>query len=114
MAKQEQLKVLYQFPLEADRVECVPCRKDEQRLHLARRRYEGLLGQPVRRQLETAELIECGVLLVDSSVFSVKVVPKLRGLLKTLLVDDEGPDSAQLEQLGARINSLAERQEERP
>jgi hypothetical protein len=96
------------FPLEADCVECVPCRKDERQVQVARRRYEALLGRSMRNPAETAELLECGVLLVESAVFSVKVIPKLRALLKTLQVDAEGLRPDQVEELTIRVTRLDE------
>ncbi|MBL8346846.1 MAG: zinc-ribbon domain containing protein [Rubrivivax sp.] len=91
------------FPLEADCLECVPCRKAEQRLQAAQRRYASLLGHPQRSVAETLELVECGVFLVEAGVFSKKSLPKLLGLLKAV---GAAPGSAHHEQalvLRARV-----------
>jgi hypothetical protein len=70
------------FPLEADCLDCPPCRKDEQRLRAIRRKYDALLEKTARTQADTLELVESGLFLVESVVFSAKLLPKLRGLLK--------------------------------
>jgi len=96
-----------EFPLEADCLDCAPCRKDEHRLRLIRQRYDALLRETARTDGETLELVECGVLLLESSVFSVKVVPKLRGLLNALSVDLEGPSHSRAHALMSRIDGIA-------
>jgi hypothetical protein len=95
------------FPLEADCLECVPCRKDEQQLRAARRQYEALLALAARSEADTLELVGCGVLLAESSVFSGKVLPKLRGLLKPFLAGTAEPAGAQARALLARIERIS-------
>jgi hypothetical protein len=95
------------FPLEADCLDCAPCRKDEQRLRAIRRTYDALLEETARTEADTLELVECGLLLVESVVFSAKLLPKLRGLLKPLLLDAEGPSYARAQALMSRINAVA-------
>jgi hypothetical protein len=92
------------FPLEADCLDCVPCRKDEQRLRAARQRYEALLSDTSRTDTETLELVECALLLVVSSVFSTKVVPKVRGLLKPLMRNPEQGIHSQAQALMSRLD----------
>lgn len=92
-----------QFPLEADCLECVPCRKDEQQLRAARQQYEALLAATARSEADILALVGCGVLLAESSIFSGKVLPKLRGFLKPLLA---GASSAQARILLARIERM--------
>lgn len=79
------------FPLEADCLECVPCRKDEQQLRVARQKYDALLAAPSRTDGDTLTLVKCAILLVESSVFSKKLLPKLRGLTRPLL---EAPEAS--------------------
>jgi hypothetical protein len=95
------------FPLEADCLDCAPCRKDEQRLRAIRQKYDALLEETARTEADTLELVECGLLLVESVVFSAKLLPRLRGLLKPLLLDPEGPSYARAQALLARINAVA-------
>ena len=95
------------FPLEADCLECPPCRKDEHRLRAIRRRYDALLQDTARTASDTLELVECGLLLVESAVFSEKLVPRLRGLLKPLLLDSEGPHYTRAQALRSAIDKVA-------
>jgi hypothetical protein len=97
------------FPLEADCLDCPPCRKDEQRLRATRQKYDALLTKTARTPTDTLELVECGLLLIESVVFSVKLVPKLRGLLKPLMLDVEGPYYPRAQALMAAINGVAGR-----
>ena len=93
-----------QFPLEADCLECAPCRKDEQRIHISRQTYETLLDKPARTEAETLELVECGLFLVESAAFSAKLLPRLRARLKPLLVDAEGPHYAKAQALMSSLD----------
>jgi hypothetical protein len=83
------------FPLEADCLDCVECRNDEQRLLVTRQKYEALLADTSRTDADTLELVGSGLVLVEASVFSKKVVPKLRGLLKPLMGNPEVYTQAQ-------------------
>ena len=91
------------FPLEADCVQCPPCRKDEHQLRSARQKYEALLQKPDRTQDDTLELVDCGLLLIDAGVFTDKLLPRLRGLLKTLV--REGARQARAQALMSEIEN---------
>ena len=95
------------FPLEADCLDCAPCRKDEQRVQAIRRKYDGLLEETSRTEAETLELIECGLFVVESGVFSAKSLPKLRGLLKPLLRDAQSRYYTRAQALMSRIREIA-------
>jgi len=97
------------FPLEADCLDCAPCRKDEQQLRVIRQKYDALLAETARTEIDTLELVGCALLLVESSVFSAKVLPKLRGLLKPLLLNPEGPSYVLAQALVSRISGVAAR-----
>jgi hypothetical protein len=97
------------FPLEADCLECPSCRKGEQRLRASRQKYEALLEKAARTPAQTLELVECGLFLVESVVFSAKLVPRLRGLLKPLLRDAEGPHYTRAKALMSAINGVGAR-----
>jgi len=101
------------FPLEADCLECPPCRKSEQKLRAARERYDALLLQTARTQTDTLELVTCALGLVESSVFAVKLLPKLRGLLKPLLVDAQGSSYAPARSALDRLKRIAALRAER-
>lgn len=92
------------FPLESDCLDCPPCRKDEQRLRAIRQKYDALLEEAARTPTATLELVECGLALVESAVFSAKLVPKLRGLLKPLMVDAQEPYYSRAQALMSAIN----------
>jgi hypothetical protein len=96
-----------QFPLEADCLDCTPCRKDEQQLRVIRQRYDALLGRTTRTEADTLE--ECALVLVESSVFSAKVLPKLRGLLRPLRLNPEGSCYRQANALASRMRDVAAR-----
>lgn len=94
------------FPLEADCLECVPCRKEEQHLHRAQREYAALLADPARSEEQTLDLVERGVLLVESAVHANKSLPRLRALLKPALVSGAGSIRSRAEALSARIKRV--------
>lgn len=96
------------FPLEADCLDCVPCRKDEQRLRAARQKYDALTAKPARADAETLELVECGLLLVEASVFSPTLLPKLRGLLEPVPAS-EGASYGRAQALLSAIKALTAR-----
>jgi hypothetical protein len=72
-----------------------------------RQKYDALLEDTARTHADTLELVECGLFLVESVVFSAKLLPNLRGLLKPLLVDAAGPCYTRAQALMSRINGLA-------
>jgi hypothetical protein len=72
------------FPLEADTVKCINCRKYEHKLGEARREYETLLTKQNRSNDETLRTVEFGVFLVEEGLFSHKVLSKLSGYLRAL------------------------------
>jgi hypothetical protein len=65
------------FPLEADCLACVPCRKTERQLQAVQRRYEALFA-----------------------------LPRLRGFLAPLLADADVAHHARAEALRIRIGNL--------
>lgn len=95
------------FPLEADCLECPPCRTNEQKLRVAREKYDALLLKTTRTQSDTLALVTCALDLIDSSLFSIKLLPKLRGLLKPLLIDADGPRSARAQAVLERLRRIA-------
>lgn len=93
------------FPLEADCLECPPCRKDEQRLGAIRQKYEALLANTTRSDTDTLELVACVLDLVEAGIFSHKVLPKLRGLLKPLLLREEAASNREARALLQRMEA---------
>jgi hypothetical protein len=95
------------FPLEADCLECSSCRKAAHRLRAARERYDVLLARTPRTDAETLELVDCALLLAEACVFSAKVLPRLRALLKPLLSDEANACRRQAQALASRIAVVA-------
>jgi hypothetical protein len=91
------------FPLEADCLDCVRCRKALHRVRASRQTYEALLEQTDRTDADTLELVECALFLIEAAAFSTKLVPSLRGLLKPLLTDVDGPSYARAKALSTRL-----------
>jgi len=97
------------FPLEADCLDCVPCRKDEQHLRALRQKYDTLLAVREREDPDTLALIECAVELMESAVFTVKLVPRLRGLLKPIASRSDAPLQARAADIHSRLAQLERR-----
>jgi Probable zinc-ribbon domain len=95
------------FPLEADALECVSCRRDERRLRAMREEYESLLVSPSRTDAETLRLVGCALVLVETGVFGTKLLPRLRALLKPMLADAEGPSHAEARTLLSKIEDVS-------
>lgn len=93
------------FPLEADCLDCLPCRKQEQQLQVAQRRYGAMLSDTARSEADTLALIECGLLLVEAAVFSRKVLPKLRGFIKPILAAPAGEHYTRAAALQSRLEA---------
>jgi hypothetical protein len=90
------------FPLEADALECVSCRRDERRLRATREEYEALLASPSRTEAETFRLVGCAVVLVETGVCATKLVSRLHALLKPMLADSQGPSTPRRERFCQR------------
>ena len=73
-----------QFPLEADCVRCVECRAGVRELRAMKQQYDLLLQAPRRSAEDTLELVGAAYALVEASIFSPKVVPRMRALLRAL------------------------------
>src|SRR5688500_18355666 len=97
------------FPLEADCLDCATCRRDEHRLRALREKYDALLAQTARTETDTLELVDCALSLIESAVFTQKLRPRLRGFLKPLLANAEGPNYTKAQTLVSRISVLTTR-----
>jgi hypothetical protein len=95
------------FPLAADALEFVACRRDERQLRATKETYEALLASPARTEGETLLLVECAVVLIEAAVFATKVIPRLREFLKPVLAESEGPSHAQARTLLSRVEAVA-------
>jgi hypothetical protein len=88
------------FPLEADCVRCVVCRKKQQGLDLNRLRYEELCHVHDRTREENLELAECALSLVEAGVFGKRQIERIRGTLKKIRSDPK------LQALWDRVHTL--------
>lgn len=70
------------FPLEANCVRCVPCRKQQRTLQAQRQRYEELVVLEDRTADQDIALIESALALVGASVFGRRLLERLRSILK--------------------------------
>lgn len=88
-----------QFPLEADCVRCSECRRHVHELRAMKQRYNTLLEAKERSAQETLELVEAAYTLVEAAVFTAKVVPRMRALLKRLKAGENQQVAAQVMKL---------------
>jgi hypothetical protein len=89
------------FPIDADCVRCVPCRKAEQGIAHKRQRYEELFHAPNPSDEELLEMAECCLSLIEAKQFSPRQHERVRSLLNRL------PDHLQRkQQLLARLEKL--------
>lgn len=70
------------FPLEADCLRCVPCRKNQQGLALKRERYEELFHVAERSLDQNLEFADCCLSLIEAGQFGTKQLARIRGILK--------------------------------
>lgn len=70
------------FPLEANCVRCVPCRKEQRALQARRQRYEELFALEARTPDQDIELVESALALIGAAVFGRRLLERLRSILK--------------------------------
>jgi hypothetical protein len=70
------------FPLEANCIRCVPCRKRQRALQARRQRYETLIALEGRTPDQDIELVESALALVGAGVFGTRLLERLRSILK--------------------------------
>lgn len=70
------------FPLEADCVRCVFCRKQQQLLAQHKKRYEELFHQSNLSLGEKLEMAECCLSLIEAGLFSPRKTTHVRALLE--------------------------------
>lgn len=93
------------FPLDADCVRCVPCRKRTQGVARQRQRYEELFHVADPTDDELLEQADCCLGLIEASVFSPRQHERVRSLLRR--VTDTRPEK---QDLLARLRNLEEDQ----
>lgn len=70
------------FPLEANCIRCVPCRKRQRALQARRQRYETLIALEGRTPDQDIALVESALALVGAGVFGTRLLERLRSILK--------------------------------
>ncbi len=92
------------FPLDAQAVRCVACRRRMQDVGRLRRRYEQVVARTQRGPAETLEMIGCLLGLMEEGVFSRRQTEQVRRWLKRLPEAEQGGDL--VESLRARLRAL--------
>jgi hypothetical protein len=92
------------FPLDANCVRCVPCRKQEQGIAQKRQRYEELFHVPNPTDEELLEMAECCLSLIEASVFSPRQHERVRMLLHR--VPDRPRHAKRRQKLLGRVRNL--------
>lgn len=92
------------FPIDADCVRCVPCRKEEQGIAQKRQRYEELFHSANPTDEELLEMAECCVSLIEAKLFSARQHERVRGLLHR--VPDRERHAKRKQKLLARLEKL--------
>jgi hypothetical protein len=99
------------FGLESDGVRCVPCRRRQHGISRARERYEELFHVPVRTTGETLEMAECGLSLIEASVFHRRQAQRVRMLLKAIRRQGDETVEARCQDLLRRVIAVERRDE---
>ena len=97
------------FPLEADCVRCVPCRKQQQGLARTKQRYEELCAVADPTVEERLEFAECAVILLEGGVLGSRVGERARSLLNRVEREAGAVVQARVDGLRARLTELDER-----
>ena len=96
------------FPLEADCVRCVQCRKRQQGLARIRERYEELFHLAARTSDDQLEMAECCLSLVEAGTFHRRQLEHVRALLKSLAAEPDPQARERLAYLWTRVRRLEE------
>lgn len=83
------------FPLEADCVRCIICRRKQQGLAGKRERYEELFHLAGRTPAQSLEMAECCLSLVEEGVFHRRQTQHVRRLLKEAAAGDKESQALQ-------------------
>lgn len=95
----EELKL----PLEADAVNCVPCRRKIRELQALKARYQELYHAD-RSETATYEMVEAALVLVEEGIFQVTVLEKLKGMVRQ--VAEPKGDTARFETIIDQLEAL--------
>jgi hypothetical protein len=88
------------FPLDADCVRCVECRKNLRTIERHRRRYEELFHLPLT-PANCIESAECALFLIEAAIFPRQKTERVRMLLKSLPAQEQ--NSSPVQSLWSRV-----------
>jgi Probable zinc-ribbon domain len=97
------------FPLDADCLHCLPCRKLEQGLARSRHRYEELFHIEARSAGESLEMAECCMSLIEGKQFSARQIERVRMLLNVTASTVKPTEQVRRDDLLLRIKKFAPR-----
>ncbi len=100
------------FGLDSDCVRCVDCRKVEQDTAGLRVKYELLFHRENRSHEETLELIDCGLTLIERSIFGHQSLDRIRCWLKSIPPASNLRHQATFQDLTTRAKGLKKSAEE--
>lgn len=95
------------FPLEAQAVRCVPCRRKLQQVSRARRRYEALSHVKQRSDDETLEMVACSLTLMEEGIFPARQTERVRMLLNRISEKVRG--KKRCVELSSRLKEIEDR-----
>lgn len=88
------------FPLEADCIRCVDCRRRLHGLERKRHRYEELYHEANRTSEQSYEMVDCALSLSETGLFGKRQLELVRRILKTL------PSNSDQQKLWDRVHAL--------
>lgn len=101
-AEQQYWYEVLEFPLEANCIRCVPCRRSQRGLEFHRTRYEELFHLQNRSPDQEFDFADSALHLVESGWFGTRVLDRVRSVLKKAEANDR------CEALRQRVRALAE------
>lgn len=90
------------FPLDADCVRCIHCRKKEQWIARQKKRYDALFHNTDRTVDETLDMADYCLTLIEEGVFTMKQEPHVRMLMNST----KAQHTQQYAKLLERLNAL--------
>lgn len=92
------------LPLHADAINCVKCRRETRKLKNLKLRYDDLIHQK-RTPVESYELIENAIVLIEEGVFTKKIISNLKYIIRS----EPDMDVQQTTSLIQKLNDLAQK-----
>ncbi|MGB7343241.1 MAG: zinc-ribbon domain containing protein [Pirellulaceae bacterium] len=96
------------FKLDADCKRCVPCRIVHRSTCYLREQYERLLEKSELSEMETCEVCDCALTLIERGEFGNRVIQRVRALLNSIDSDSKIRNHATFRDLTLRVDRLAD------